>query len=128
MITKRFFGDLGAVLILAAGITVSGCSNSETFSQSETRDKFLAALKFRPTDPDKCAAMMTEIIDASPIPDAYYHRGWIYAKKGEIDKAKSDVAAGLALDAEHFNLLWLDGELKKPEAQRNFEAPPQATK
>ena len=57
-------------------------------------------------------------LSLTPDPWAYYQRAKLLADMGEDDRALADCDAGLALDSEHIELKWLQGELKKPAARR----------
>jgi tetratricopeptide (TPR) repeat protein len=119
---------LFALFIGLVAISVVGCGGSDTFDHTEIQKLYIEAMKVRPTDPAKCVELLTQIIDNKPEEEAYFHRGWIYAKEGSFDKAKADVAAGLDLAPEHPRLVWLDGELKKPADKRNLELLPTDSK
>jgi Tfp pilus assembly protein PilF len=69
-------------------------------------------------DQETALKELTNSINAGPDPWAYYQRAKIYTEKGEDEKAKADCQAGLALDPEHVELKWLQGELAKPSQQR----------
>ena len=63
-----------------------------------------------------------ELLDASiasrPNVWAYYERARLLAEAGDDDRAGDDIDAGLALDPEHAELLWLQKQLKKPKTAR----------
>lgn len=69
-------------------------------------------------DTDKAVQLLTASIEARPDPWAYYERAKIAAKEGEDDDAKADIEAGLELDPEHSELLWLEKQVKKPRRSR----------
>ena len=76
-----------------------------------------------------------ELLDASiaarPDPWAYLERAKLRAENDDDAAAKADVEAGLELDPEHADLLWLQKELKKSKRSRfkgRSKAPPSASK
>jgi Tfp pilus assembly protein PilF len=85
-------------------------------------------MKVRTQDADKCLELLEKSVVAEPTVPAYFHLAWIYAKRGTTDKAEENIKAGLELDPENTNLLWLDKEMKKPEKKRSFKMPPSSRK
>ena len=70
-------------------------------------------------------------IAARPNTWAYYERARLLGEAGEDDEAKADIEAGLELDPEHSELLWLQKQLKKPKSARfkgSSGQPPSASK
>ena len=61
---------------------------------------------------------LTASIDAKPNVWAFYGRAKLRAETGDLPGASADCTAGLKLNPEHSDLLWLQGELKKPERLR----------
>ena len=124
MHSRAGFVLLVGLLTLAA----VGCGGPDTFDHSEAAKLYIEAMKVRPTDEAQCVSLLTQIIENKPMEDAYFHRGWIYAKQGSFDKANADVTSGLEMSPEHSNLMWLASELKKPERKRNLKMPPSTSK
>jgi hypothetical protein len=116
-------GLLGLVSTLFIGCGSSQPDGSQ-FQHDQAATLFLEAMQARPTDQAKALALLTQSIEARPSYNAYYQRGWIHALEGRDAEAESDVAAGLKLEPENRELKWLEGELKKPAAQRDLDAPP----
>jgi len=108
-------------------LAVAGCSDGD-FEHDHVENLFIAALDAKPVDEAKCVELMTQVIEQRPMHAAYFHRAWIYAEQGYIQQAQADVTAGLELEPENSDLLWLDGELKKPARKRSLEMPPSSTK
>ena len=106
----------------------AGCGGGDEFSHDQGQKLYIEAMKVRTTDEAKCVDLLTQVIEADPIGGAYFHRAWIFAKRGSIDEAQDDVTAGLAIDTENNDLKWLDGELKKPANQRSLKMPPSSIK
>jgi tetratricopeptide (TPR) repeat protein len=82
-------------------------------------------------DREKAVELLTSSVAQRPEPWAYFERAKIYAEDGLDEQAAADVDAGLALDAEHPDLLWLQGQLKKSPKSRfkgKSRQPPQASK
>lgn len=82
---------------------------------------------------DSASAM--DLLDASigskPDPWSYYERARLHSENGDDDAAQADVVAGLDIDPEHSELLWLQKQLKKPKRSRfkgKSGQPPSATK
>ena len=98
------------------------------FYHDEAAQKFIEALKVRTTDEEKCLQLLNEVLEEKPLAAAYFHRAWIEAKRDQIDAAVADTAAGLEVEPEHPDLLWLQGELNKPADKRSLNMPPSATK
>ncbi|HMO83976.1 MAG TPA: hypothetical protein PKC18_03550 [Lacipirellulaceae bacterium] len=70
-------------------------------------------------------------IAARPMVWSYFERARLHAQSGDDAAAQQDVDAGLQLDAESTDLLWLQAELQKPAGQRfngRFAQPPSAVK
>lgn len=78
------------------------------------------------------SAKAMELLDASIAarPDvwSFYERAKLHADNGDDDLAKEDIAAGLELDAEHSELLWLEKQMKKSKSARFKTPPPSASK
>ena len=89
---------------------------------------YIEAMKVRTQDADKCLELLEKSVASEPTAPAYFQMAWIYAKKNVMDKAGEHIKAGLELDPESTNLLWLDQEMKKPEKKRSFKMPPSSRK
>ena len=69
-------------------------------------------------DNTKAIELLDASIAARPDSWSYYERAKLHAGNGDDDLAKEDIAAGLELDPEHSDLLWLQKQLKKPKSMR----------
>lgn len=82
-------------------------------------------------DRERALANLDASIAARPDVWAYVLRARLYAEQGEDVKATEDVEAGLSLDPEQSDLLWLKKQLKKPKHSRfqgRDAAPPSVSK
>jgi len=115
-----------AALALCA---VAGCGKEAAIpSASEAGQLYIQAMKVRIDDEQQCLDLLAKSIEAAPTASAHFHRGWILAKRGALDEAADGVRQGLALEPENADLLWLDGELKKPPQKQSFKMPPSTVK
>ncbi len=82
-------------------------------------------------DTEKAMEHLDASIAARPDPWAHFQRAKLHADAGDDEAAKQDCEAGLALDEQNSDLLWLQKELKKP-ARSRFKGrnanPPRASK
>ena len=85
-------------------------------------------MKVRTQDADKCLELLGKSVASEPTEAAYFQIAWIDAKKNALGKAAENVKAGLELEPENTNLLWLEQEMKKPEKKRSFKMPPSSRK
>lgn len=116
-----------ALFVLAFAITGcggSGGKDGSAFQHDKAQTLFLEAIKARPTDQAKALDLLSQSIDTKPSYIAHFHRAWLYALKGEDEKANEDVKAGLAMEPADADLKWLEGEMKKPAKQRKLDMPP----
>lgn len=94
-----------------------GCSEKSVLDEAATN---LVEAQKAIAEGDRVKAM--ELLDASiaagPDTWSYYERARLHADNGDDAKAKSDIEAGLELDEEHSELLWLQKQLKKPKNKR----------
>lgn len=105
-------------VLFVCGAMLVGCGPQEQELGSAT-DHFLAAQDaLANNDTETALRELTSSIEVQPDPWAYYQRARIYTDKGEDEKAMADCQAGLALDPEHVEMKWLQGELKKPAGSR----------
>ncbi len=118
--------------ICVAGMLLAavGCGSEPVLDPAAT--KFVEAkTAIENGDSEAAISLLTESIDLRPDPWAYYERGRLYAEAGEDDAAKEDIAAGLEMDPEHSDLLWLQKQVKKSKKNRfkgRAGTPPQASK
>lgn len=123
----RFLKQCLVLVLLALAVTGcggSGAKDGSAFQHDKAQTLFLEAIKTRPTDQAKALDLLTQSIDTKPSYIAHFHRGWLYALKGEDEKANEDVKAGLAIEPADADLKWLEGEMKKPAKQRKLDMPP----
>jgi len=117
------------LVMLIAAILGTAISCKENTVKHDEMDKiFIEAQRLAASEPAKSLELLHQVIEAKPHYYAYYIRGWIYARQNEDGKAKADVGEGLKLFPEDPGLKWLQGELKKPAAQRKLDMPPSFTK
>ena len=69
-------------------------------------------------DATKAMELLMTSIDARPNTWAYFERAKLHADHGDDEAAKADIEAGLELDPEHSELVWLQKQMKKPKAAR----------
>ena len=113
-----------ATLLLA----ITGCGQTSGPDLDDSAESFIAAQQaLADGDTDKAKQLLTASIEARPDAWAYYQRAKLYADAGDDAAAQADCQAGLELDAQNSNLMWLAEELKKPQPQRfrgKFAKPP----
>ena len=115
--------------LLIAAVFLTGCDNSGgKLVHGDGAKLLIEAMKNRTQDEDKCLELLDKSIAAQPTGSAYFHRGWIYAKRGDFDKANDSVRLGLEIDPQSGDLKWLAAELEKPEQQRSLKMPPSTRK
>jgi Tfp pilus assembly protein PilF len=119
---------LGILLVSQVSCSRTTSPDGSTFQHDQAATLFLEAMKVRSTDPEQAMTLLTQSLDSRPSYNAYYHRAWLLALKGEDDKARQDIEAGLKLEPENAELKWLAGELSKPTAQRKLDMPPAVVK
>ncbi len=116
--------SLTCLLAIAAG-----CGGSSgKMVHGDGAKYYIEAMKVRTQDADKCLELLEKSVALEPIGPTYFQIAWIYAKKNVLDKAGENIKAGLELDPENTNLLWLEQEMKKPEKKRSFKLPPSSKK
>ena len=69
-------------------------------------------------DSGQAMDLLDASIESRPDPWAYLERAKLHAENDDDVAAQSDVEAGLELDPQHSDLLWLQKELKKPKTSR----------
>jgi tetratricopeptide (TPR) repeat protein len=69
-------------------------------------------------DQAKALELLSRSIEINPSYYAYSARAKIYLDQGDAAAALADCEAGLALFPAHADLLWLQGEAKKPADDR----------
>jgi len=117
---------LGLTCLMAVA---AGCGgNSGKMVHSDGAKYYIEAMKVRTQDAEKCLELLEKSVAMEPTGPTYFQIAWIYAKKNDWDNAGVNVKAGLELDPENTNLLWLEQELKKPEKKRSFKLPPSSKK
>ena len=82
-------------------------------------------------DTEGALALLDKSIELKPDTWSYYERARLHAELGDDEAAKADVAAGLEMDEEHSELLWLEKQLKKSKRARfkgRAGQPPSASK
>ncbi len=121
-------------IVLTAFVSVllllSGCGKKPVLDEAATL--FVQANEaIEAGETDKAIELLSQSLEERPDPWTYYERGRLYAEVGEDESASADIEAGLALDEEHSDLLWLQKQLKKPSRSRfkgKSGQPPRASK
>ncbi len=109
---------LFTILFVAAGLSLVGCGSEKQELGSATEHFLAAQDAIAAGDQETALKELTTSIELGPDAWACYQRALIYRDKSDDEKALADCSAGLALDPEHVELKWLQGELKKPKGQR----------
>jgi len=109
----------------------SGCGGKK-FELTEGQAAFAEAKKaIEDGDTATAITCLDRAIDAEPDTWSYFERAKLHAESGDDDLAKADIAAGLEMDPEHSDLLWLQKQMKKSKNARfkgKSGQPPQASK
>ncbi len=109
-----------AACALLCLLVLLGCGSDEQ-ELGDATEHFLAAQDALANgDADTAIQELDTSLAIQPDAWAYYERARLLAEKGDDEKASADCEAGLQLDAEHVQLKWLQGELKK-SANRRFK-------
>ena len=78
-------------------------------------------------DKEQAVALLTQAIETTPRAYMYYERARLHLDLGKDEQAVADCEAGLQLDPEDKDLIWLmDETQKKPQARfrgRNAQPP-----
>lgn len=115
-----------------ACIAVMGCGERDAVELTEEQNYFvLAADALYSGDDAKALEMLAKSIETKPSRYAHYERAKLYEKQGADEQALADCAAALELQPGDKDVLWLQGEIKKPKAKRfkgRFANPPSAAK
>lgn len=121
------------VIIVAClfALFVAGCG-SKKFELTEGQAAFAEAKKaIQYGDTATAITWLDKAIEAEPDTWPYYERAKLHAENGDDELAKADIVAGLEIDSEHSDLLWLQKQMKKSKASRfkgKSGQPPQASK
>lgn len=108
---------VAALLMLSLALAI-GCGGKK-FELSEAEAALVEARKAVETgDSAKAIEFLDKSIAANPDTWSYYERAKLYAETGDDDAAKADIEAGLELEPEHSELLWLQKQLKKSKKSR----------
>jgi hypothetical protein len=103
---------------LVGCFVVAGCAPPEQ-ELGDATEHFLAAQDaLAAGDSAQALVELTASIETQPDAWAYFQRARLLGKMEEDDRALADCRAGLALDAEHVQLRWLQSELRKPSSRR----------
>lgn len=117
-------------LVLVAGF--GGCEDPHLAAGRKSDGLFHAAAEAQKQgDHAKALDLFSQAIATRPSGYAYLGRAKLYLEMKDDAHAAQDVEAGLQLDPEHRDLIWLRAQLKKPERLRfkGAEAqPPSASK
>jgi hypothetical protein len=117
-----------AIAALAACV---GCGDSKPPVPNAYRE-YIAARDFLTAgERDKALEALNASIQSEPTTWALLERAKLHAHNGDDAAARDDCEAGLALVPEDPDLLWLQGELQKPAAERfqgKFKSPPSANR
>ena len=108
-------------------LVLIGCKEKPVLDEAAT--SFVEAQQaIEDGDTAKAIELLDDSIAKRPDPWTYHMRAKIHAENGDDDLAKSDVTAGLELDPENEDLLFIQKELRKPVKSRFKKAPPMASK
>lgn len=126
---RRFPGIVWS-LALVAGF--SGCEDPNLVAGRKSDALYHAAAEAQQQgDHPKALDLFSQAIATRPSGYAYLGRAKLYLEMKDEANANRDVEAGLQLDPEHRDLIWLRDQLKKPEKQRfkgSAAQPPSASK
>ena len=101
-------------------VVLAGCGPAEP-ELGDATEHFLAAQDALSKGDQQLALQELDAsLAARPDAWAYYQRARLFSDMNQVEKAIADCQAGLQLDAEHVQLKWLQGELRKP-ADRRFQ-------
>lgn len=106
-----------SVLIVWVGLAI-GCGGKK-FELSEAEQALIdARTAIAEGDSTKAIEFLDISIEANPDTWSFYERAKLHAENGDDEAAKADIAAGLELEPEHSELLWLQKQLKKSKSSR----------
>jgi hypothetical protein len=120
------------LLRVAAGLALfaapcPGCGDGK-LPVASSHQHFIAARDFLAAgEKDKALVALDASIASEPTTWAFLERAKLHADLGDGAAALADCQAGLKLDPQDADLLWLAGELAKPPAGRfqgKFQRPP----
>lgn len=105
------------VLSIAITVLLLGCSKKEVLDEAA-----VSLIDAREAVESGDAVKALELLDASialrPSTWAYLERAKIHEQNDDDEASKADIAAGLEMDPEHSDLLWLQKQLKKSRSSR----------
>lgn len=106
------------LLLALCGCLLAGCGGKK-FELDEA-DAALVEARNAIADGDTAKAIEFLDVSIAAKPDtwSYFERAKLLAEEGDDDAAKADVAAGLEIEPEHTELLWLQKQLKKSKRSR----------
>lgn len=99
-------------------IFLCGCSGDEPVLDEAAAALVEARSAIAAGDTTKAMELLDLSITARPDTWSYYERARLHAENGDDAAAAADIAAGLELDEEHAELLWLQKQLKKSKKSR----------
>ena len=109
----RTIATLSIVVLLLAG-----CGGKK-FALDEADAALVEARKaIADGDSAKAIELLDVSIAAKPDTWSYFERAKLLADSGDDEAAKLDITAGLEIEPEHTELLWLQKQLKKPKKSR----------
>ncbi len=118
---------IAAILVSVAVVAISGCKDEPILDEAAV-GLIEARKAIDEGDSAKAIELLTASIESSPSPWSYYERAKLFAEDGDDEVAKEDIAAGLELDPEHSDLLWLQKQMKKSKSSRFKQPPPSTSK
>ena len=105
------------VAVAALFCAVGGCESKTEVEKAS--DVFIqAAQASSEGKTDEAIELYSKSIEVKPLPFSYLARAKLYLEKEDTESAIADCQAGLELDSEHKDLIWLLGESKKPAEKR----------
>jgi tetratricopeptide (TPR) repeat protein len=118
------------IFVVTGLFTTLGCGPQSTLDQAG--QAFVDAQQaIADGDQQRALELLGKSIESRPDPWAYYQRAKLLMESGQDEPARADIAAGLELQPDNNDLLWLQNQLKKPAANRfrgRDGTPPRATK
>ena len=133
LVSHRKFAALGAFTLAAVPLLllVAGCADKKT-DVIDSRNHLVEAREaINAGDSAKAIELLKASIAARPNTWAYLELAKLQLAGGEDQAALENCELGLKLEPDSADLLWLQGEAKKPEGKRfqgRFKNPPSASK
>ena len=121
------FSNRIAAILLLSSIALLGCKGEAVLNEAAV-GLIDARKAIEEGDSAKAIELLTASIESEPSPWSYYERAKLQAEDGDDKAATADIDAGLELDPEHSDLLWLQKQMKKSKSSRFKQPPPSVNK